>query len=62
MRESRRICGEHMLSMEDLKNGTVFEDAICVVGSAIRVMPSCFAMGEAAGTAAAMAARTGKRE
>lgn len=116
VRESRRICGEHMLSIEDLKNGTVFEDAICVVGSAvdfhgsqksdgsydgkyyvagndpmqvpyrclqpqkvenllvagrcvsadqlthsaIRVMPPCFAMGEAAGTAAAMAVRTGK--
>jgi hypothetical protein len=111
VRESRRIRGEHMLSIEDLKNGTVFEDAICVVGSAvdfhgsqksdgsydgkyyvagddpmqvpyrclqpkeienllvagrcvsadqlthsaIRVMPPCFAMGEAAGTAAAMA-------
>lgn len=115
IRESRRIVGEHMLSIEDLKNGTVFEDAVCVVGSAvdfhgtlksdgsyngsyfvagdapmqvpyrclqprnvenmlvagrcvsadqmthsaIRVMPPCFAMGEAAGTAAAMAVRSG---
>ena len=115
VRESRRIDGEHMLSIEDLKNGTKFDDAICVVGSAvdfhgsqksdgsydgkyyvagddpmqvpyrclqakqvnnllvagrcvsadqlthsaIRVMPPCFAMGEAAGTAAAMAIKAG---
>lgn len=115
VRESRRIDGEHMLSIEDLKNGTQFEDAICVVGSAvdfhssqksdgsydgkyyvagehpmqvpyrclqpkkvenllvagrcvsadqlthsaIRVMPPCFAMGEAAGSAAALSVKTG---
>lgn len=115
VRESRRIDGEHMLSIEDLRNGTRFEDAVCVVGSAvdfhgsqksdgsydgkyyvagnnsmqvpyrclqpkkinnllvagrcvsadqlthsaIRVMPPCFAMGEAAGTAAAMSVKSG---
>jgi len=115
VRESRRIDGEHMLSIEDLKSGTKFDDAICVVGSAvdfhgsqksdgsydgkyyvagddpmqvpyrclqpkkitnllvagrcvsadqlthsaIRVMPPCFAMGEAAGTAAAMSVKYG---
>ena len=116
VRESRRIDGEHMLSIEDLKCGTKFDDAICVVGSAvdfhssqksdgsydgkyyvagddpmqvpyrclqpkkvdnllvagrcvsadqlthsaIRVMPPCFAMGEAAGTAAAISVTSGK--
>lgn len=111
VRESRRIDGEYMLSIQDLQRGTKFEDAICVVGSAvdfhgtqkadgsydgkyyvagseplqlpyrclqpkkianllvagrcvssdqlthsaIRVMPPCFAMGQAAGTAAAIA-------
>ena len=112
IRESRRILGEKVLTIDDMAAGTRFEDAICTVGSAVdfhgsqkkdgsydgkyyvtgshsvqipyrallpknvsnlivagrclsadqlahsavRVMPPCFAMGQAAGVAAAMAA------
>ena len=113
VRESRRIIGEYILTLEDLQTGRHFDDVIalsaypvdihdptgagggvnqayataneyeipyrslvprdmdgllmagrCVSAThealgAIRVMPSAFAMGEAAGTAAALAATTG---
>lgn len=104
VRESRRIVGEYMLTVEDVLEGTAFDDAIAYSGdsidihgktkskyimsdlptqipfrclipkgmdnllaagrclssdrsahAAVRVMPPCFAMGQAAGTAAGMA-------
>lgn len=114
VRETRRIVGEYVLTVEDLGRGTVFDDAIAFAGfpvdihqvdgaggtvvgfggrgkypiadayaipyrslvprrveqllvagravsatheaaGAVRVMPPCFAMGQAAGTAAALA-------
>lgn len=110
IRESKRIVGEYVLTIDDMANGTGFGDAICTVGSAVdfhgsqkrdgsydgaygvtgpssaqipyrclipkesknllaagrcvsadqmahsavRVMPPCFAMGQAAGVAAAI--------
>lgn len=110
VRESRRIVGEYVLTVEDVKNSVPFPDAVfccashldihrkgyveyitrktddpyfipyrslvargvdnllaagrCIsaerpVLGAIRVMPPCFAMGQAAGTAAALAAKAG---
>ena len=115
IRESRRIVGEYVLTIDDLKCGKQFDDRICLTGnavdfhgiakrdgsyngayyvtgslcasipyrsllpkdtvnlavagrclsadqaahSAVRVMPPCFAMGQAAGEAAAMAAKSG---
>jgi hypothetical protein len=115
VRETRRIVGEHVLSLEDLQSGRHFDDTIALAGypvdihdptgagggvdesyrtanaycipyrsllpvdidnllvagrcisathealAAIRVMPPSFAMGEAAGTAAALAVRDGIR-
>ena len=116
IRESRRIIGEYVLTVEDLACGRQFEDRICLTGnavdfhgvskpdgsydgayyvtgrksasipfrallpkntyhlvaagrclsadqpahSAVRVMPPCCAMGQAAGEAAAMAVKSGK--
>ncbi|MCW2524279.1 MAG: fumarate reductase/succinate dehydrogenase flavoprotein domain protein [Frankiales bacterium] len=113
VRETRRIVGDHVLTLEDLQSGQHFEDTIALAGypvdihdptgagggvdesyrtanaycipyrsllpvgidnvvvagrcisathealAAIRVMPPSFAMGEAAGTAAALAVRAG---
>lgn len=110
VRETRRIVGEYVLSVEDVKNSVRFPDSVfccashmdihrkgrveyvtrktdapyfipyrslvargvgnllaagrCIsaerpVMGAIRVMPPCFAMGQAAGTAAALAAKAG---
>ena len=110
IREGRRIVGEYTLTIDDLKNSVIFDDAIllcsnsvdmhqksgvaystidceknysvpyrclltkefdnlaaagrCVSAdraalAAIRVMPPCFAMGEAVGTACAIAAKDG---
>ncbi|MHA6619925.1 FAD-dependent oxidoreductase [Pseudonocardia sp. DLS-67] len=114
VRESRRIVGEHMLTLAELQNGTHFDDTVAVAGypvdihspvgpdgpfddgisptanvyeipyrclvpadlrnvlvagraisathealAAVRVMPPSFAMGEAAGTAAALAVSAG---
>jgi glycine/D-amino acid oxidase-like deaminating enzyme len=113
IRESRRIVGEHVLTLEDLQAGRRFPDTIvvynypvdihsptdgtggilnevriapvyeipyrCLVplqveqllvagrclsatheaAAAVRVMPACFAMGQAAGTAAALALEAG---
>jgi hypothetical protein len=113
IRESRRIVGEHVLTLEDLQAGRRFPDTVVVynypvdihsptdgtggildhvptapiyeipfrslvplsieqllvagrclsatheAAAAVRVMPACFAMGQAAGTAAALALKTG---
>jgi hypothetical protein len=113
IRESRRIVGEHVLTLADLQAGRDFPDTIAVynypvdihsptdgtggilghvatapvyqipyrslvpkqieqllvagrclsatheAAAAVRVMPTCFAMGQAAGTAAALAIRAG---
>jgi len=113
IRESRRIVGEHVLTLEDLQAGREFPDVIALynypvdihsatdgtggiqghipiapiyqipyrslvplgveqllvagrclsatheAAAAVRVMPACFAMGQAAGTAAALSAKAG---
>jgi len=113
IRESRRIVGEYVLTLEDLQTGRGFSDVIALynypvdvhsptdgtggilvdvpvapvyqipyrslvplrveqllvagrclsatheAAAAVRVMPACFAMGQAAGTAAALAIRAG---